>query len=131
MAPAQARRLPGRPMSRRAPNAFYGPSGSRSGSRREDCEAQADSRPLVSVKREFTAHRPNAFWVADFNCVASWSGLVYVTFVVAGPGRTSSLWSVQRLNGWAGSATKGCSNRSGDPGRFSTSQVMEEVCDIR
>jgi putative transposase len=33
------------------------------------------------VGRDFTAHRPNQLWVADFTYVATWSGTVYVAFV--------------------------------------------------
>ena len=34
------------------------------------------------VKRQFTASRPNQLWVADFTYVATWSGFIYVAFVV-------------------------------------------------
>jgi len=34
------------------------------------------------VKREFKAIRPNQLWVADFTYVATWSGFVYVAFVI-------------------------------------------------
>jgi hypothetical protein len=34
------------------------------------------------VKRQFTATRPNQLWVVDFTYVATWSGFVYVAFVV-------------------------------------------------
>ena len=34
------------------------------------------------VKREFTATRPNQLWVADFTYVATWSGFVYVAFII-------------------------------------------------
>jgi len=39
-------------------------------------------RPLDLVKRQFTADRPNQLWVADITYVATWSGFVYVAFVV-------------------------------------------------
>jgi transposase InsO family protein len=39
-------------------------------------------RPLDRVKRQFLASRPNALWVADFTYVATWSGFVYVAFVI-------------------------------------------------
>ena len=34
------------------------------------------------VKRIFKATRPNQLWVADFTYVATWSGFVYVAFVI-------------------------------------------------
>jgi putative transposase len=34
------------------------------------------------VKRDFTATRPNEKWVADFTYCSTWSGIIYVAFVV-------------------------------------------------
>ena len=34
------------------------------------------------VKRDFTATRPDRTWVADFTYCSTWSGIVYVAFVV-------------------------------------------------
>ena len=34
------------------------------------------------VKRDFTASRPDETWVADFTYCSTWSGIVYVAFVV-------------------------------------------------
>ncbi len=34
------------------------------------------------VKRKFTADRPDRLWVADFTYCSTWSGIVYVAFVV-------------------------------------------------
>ncbi|WKD48669.1 IS3 family transposase [Microbulbifer spongiae] len=39
-------------------------------------------KPLDLVNREFTAERSNQLWVADITYVATWSGFVYVAFVV-------------------------------------------------
>jgi len=39
-------------------------------------------KPLDLVNREFTAQQPNQLWVADITYVATWSGFVYVAFVV-------------------------------------------------
>ena len=39
-------------------------------------------KPLDLVNREFTADRPNQLWVADITYVSTWSGFVYVAFVV-------------------------------------------------
>jgi transposase InsO family protein len=40
------------------------------------------ARPADLVKREFSATRPNQLWVADFTYVATWTGFVYVAFVI-------------------------------------------------
>jgi len=42
----------------------------------------AQDRAPDLVKRAFTASRPNQLWVADFTYVATWSGFVYVAFVI-------------------------------------------------
>ena len=39
-------------------------------------------KPLDHVNRNFTASRPNQLWVADITYVATWSGFVYVAFVI-------------------------------------------------
>jgi transposase InsO family protein len=44
-------------------------------------ERPADLVPDL-VQRAFRAERPNALWVADFTYVATWSGMVYVAFVI-------------------------------------------------
>lgn len=41
-----------------------------------------EERPLDLVNRQFAASRPNQLWVADFTFVATWSGWVYVAFVI-------------------------------------------------
>src|SRR5215211_8332530 len=38
--------------------------------------------PRDRVNRQFKAPRPNALWVSDFTYVATWSGFVYVAFVI-------------------------------------------------
>ena len=38
--------------------------------------------PLDKVNREFKVSRPNALWVVDFTYVHTWSGFVYVAFVI-------------------------------------------------
>jgi putative transposase len=39
-------------------------------------------RPADLVDRNFSATRPNQLWVTDFTYVPTWSGMVYVAFVV-------------------------------------------------
>jgi transposase InsO family protein len=53
-------------------------------------------RPLDRVNRQFTATRPNALWVADFTFVATWSGFVYVAFVIDVFARRIVGWRVTR-----------------------------------
>ena len=50
--------------------------------KRTTIPADRESRPLDLVLRRFRADRPNQLWVADFTYVATWSGFVYVAFVV-------------------------------------------------
>ena len=38
--------------------------------------------PMDYVNRQFHAPRPNALWVSDFTYVATWTGFVYVAFVI-------------------------------------------------
>jgi transposase InsO family protein len=42
----------------------------------------AADRPADLVNRQFTATRPNPLWVADITFVATWTGFVYVAFVI-------------------------------------------------
>jgi putative transposase len=44
--------------------------------------AESADWPLDLVRREFYASRPNQLWVADLTYVATWSGFVYVAFVI-------------------------------------------------
>jgi putative transposase len=53
-------------------------------------------RPADLVKRQFQAERPNQLWVADFTYVATWSGFVYVAFVVDVFARRIVGWRVAR-----------------------------------
>jgi transposase InsO family protein len=49
------------------------------------------------VKRDFTATRPNEKWVADFTYCSTWSGIVYVAFVI-------DIFS-RRIVGWKAART--------------------------
>ena len=50
--------------------------------KRTTISADRDPRPLDLVQRRFRADQPNQLWVADFTYVATWSGFVYVAFVI-------------------------------------------------
>ena len=52
--------------------------------------------PLDRVNRQFRADRPNALWVSDFTYVATWSGFVYVAFVIDTFARRIVGWRVSR-----------------------------------
>jgi transposase InsO family protein len=50
--------------------------------KRTTISSDQDHRPLDLVQRNFTAIRPNQLWVADFTYVATWTGWVFVAFVI-------------------------------------------------
>ena len=58
---------------------------------------QAAICPLDHVHRQFHAPAPNRLWLADFTYVATWSGFVYVAFVIDAYAR--------RIVGWRASRT--------------------------
>jgi transposase InsO family protein len=51
-------------------------------------------RPPDLVHREFRAERPNQLWVADLTYVATWTGFVYVAFVIDVFARSIVGWRV-------------------------------------
>jgi putative transposase len=53
-------------------------------------------RPPDLVDRKFRAMRPNQLWVADFTFVATWSGFVYVAFIIDVFARMIVGWRVAR-----------------------------------
>ena len=53
-------------------------------------------RPADLVNRQFVATRPNQLWVADITFVATWSGFVYVAFVIDVFARRIVGWRVSR-----------------------------------
>ena len=53
-------------------------------------------KPLDRVQRRFTASRPDELWVSDFTFVATWSGFVYVAFVIDVFARRIVGWRVSR-----------------------------------
>jgi len=56
------------------------------GSDQKPCEPRIGDKaapcPLDHVNRQFQAARPNALWLSDFTYVATWTGFVYVAFVI-------------------------------------------------
>ena len=52
--------------------------------------------PLDHVNRQFQAPRPNALWVSDFTYVSTWTGFVYVAFVIDAYARRIVGWRVSR-----------------------------------
>ena len=52
--------------------------------------------PLDHVNRQFIAPRPNALWVSDFTYVSTWTGFVYVAFVIDTYARRIVGWRVSR-----------------------------------
>jgi putative transposase len=54
------------------------------------------ARPADLVERSFSAARPNQLWVADLTYVATWSGFVYVAFVIDAFSRMLVGWQASR-----------------------------------
>ena len=52
--------------------------------------------PLDHVNRQFHAPAPNRLWLSDFTYVATWSGFVYVAFVIDAYASRIVGWRVSR-----------------------------------
>lgn len=52
--------------------------------------------PLDHVNRVFHAVAPNRLWLSDFTYVSTWSGFVYVAFVIDAYARRIVGWRVSR-----------------------------------
>ena len=52
--------------------------------------------PLDHVNRRFRAERPNVLWVSDFTYVSTWTGFVYVAFVIDAFARKIVGWRASR-----------------------------------
>ena len=65
-------------------------------SRRTTTPDAAAARPADLVERDFAAQRPNQLWVADITYVATWSGFVYVAFVIDAFSRFLVGWQASR-----------------------------------
>jgi putative transposase len=57
---------------------------------------KATACPLDHVKRRFHAPAPNRLWLSDFTYVATWTGFVYVAFVIDAYARRIVGWRVSR-----------------------------------
>ncbi len=66
------------------------------GKRRTTIPDDQLDRPSDLVDRPFEADRPNQLWVADITFVATWSGFVYVSFVIDVFSRYIVGWRVSR-----------------------------------
>jgi transposase InsO family protein len=64
--------------------------------RRTTIPEEAASRPADLVQRDFSATRPNQLWVVDVTYVATWSGFVYVAFVIDAFSRFIVGWQISR-----------------------------------
>src|SRR5438093_12962220 len=64
--------------------------------RRTTTPDEAAPRPADLVERDFSASRPNQLWVADLTYVATWSGFVYVAFIVDAFSRFIVGWQTSR-----------------------------------
>jgi putative transposase len=65
-------------------------------SRRTTTPEPTAARPADLVERDFSASRPNRLWVADLTYVATWSGFVYVAFVIDAFSRFIVGWQAAR-----------------------------------
>jgi putative transposase len=65
--------------------------------RRTTIAGERADRPADLVDRDFTATAPNVLWLADFTYVATWSGVVYVAFIIDAFSR--------RIVGWKADTT--------------------------
>ena len=57
---------------------------------------KAAPRPLDHVNRVFHAPAPNRLWLSDFTYVSTWSGFVYVAFIIDAYARRIVGWRVSR-----------------------------------
>ena len=79
-------------------DAADGPAGRGSGETGENHDQQpGHAVPADHVNRQFRAPRPNRLWVSDFTYVSTWSGFVFVAFVLDTFAR--------RIVGWRASRT--------------------------
>ena len=99
-------------------------------------------RPLDRVNRQFQASRPNQLWVADFSYVATWSGFVYVAFVIDVFARRIIGWRVARsmhaqlvLDAleqalWSRSTVKGVVHHSDHGSQYLSIRYSERLAEV-
>src|SRR5213079_2906232 len=80
VAGAQPGGHPGGPLHGGAADARAGPG--RGPPRQAQADHRAGARPADLVQRRFHRPAPDRLWVADFTYVPTWSGMVYVAFVI-------------------------------------------------
>jgi putative transposase len=73
-----------------------GLEGVRRGKTHKTTTPDAAARPADLVERDFSAQQPNQLWVADLTYVATWSGFVYVAFVIDAFSRFIVGWQASR-----------------------------------
>jgi len=64
--------------------------------RRTTIAEESAPRPADLVDRDFSATGPNQLWVADLTYVATWSGFVYVAFIIDAYSRYIVGWQASR-----------------------------------
>jgi putative transposase len=62
--------------------------------KRTTVAGELDERPADLVDRDFGAPAPNRLWVADLTYVSTWSGFVYVAFIIDAFSRSIVGWRV-------------------------------------
>jgi len=68
----------------------------RDGRHRTTIASEADARPADLVERTFKASAPNKLWLADLTYVRTWSGFVYVAFIIDCFARKIVGWQASR-----------------------------------
>ena len=63
---------------------------------RTTLQEKAAQCPLDHVNRQFHSPAPNMLWLSDFTYVSTWSGFVYVAFVIDAYARRIVGWRVSR-----------------------------------
>src|SRR5881398_3280998 len=102
----------------------------------------AADRPQDLVDRNFTATRPNQLWLSDFTYVATWSGFVYVAFVIDVFARRIIGWRVTRsmhaelvLDAleqalWSRSTVKGVVHHSDHGSQYLSIRYSERLAEV-